>query len=105
MVHRLTAIMLGRLRMTVQQAKDQYKVFGNAVFGKPRAVHARSLAWWPRPKYSTTKKKEAIHEVIGPALRRLDHSLETEYAVRETIFGMAEADAQRCQRSVKYLLP
>ncbi|ENH67820.1 Calcium-independent phospholipase A2-gamma [Fusarium oxysporum f. sp. cubense race 1] len=39
----LSSIMLGRLRMSVDQALDTYKAFGNAVFGKPRWFHERSF--------------------------------------------------------------
>src|SRR5438552_333400 len=42
---RLSAIMLGRLRMTVGEAKAQYILFGDSVFGQARWIHVKSPLW------------------------------------------------------------
>ncbi|KAH6970848.1 acyl transferase/acyl hydrolase/lysophospholipase [Ilyonectria sp. MPI-CAGE-AT-0026] len=60
----LAAIMLGRLRMTVDEALDQYAEFGNKVFGKPRWFHERSLLWYPRAKFSCRKTRDAFKSVV-----------------------------------------
>lgn len=64
MQYRLAAIMLGRLRMTVDEALDQYAEFGNEVFGKPRWFHERSLLWYPRAKFSCRKTRDAFKSVV-----------------------------------------
>ncbi|EXM15503.1 hypothetical protein FoTM2_016595 [Fusarium oxysporum f. sp. vasinfectum] len=66
----LSSIMLGRLRMSVDQALDTYKAFGNAVFGKPRWFHERSFLWYPRAKFSCRKTRAAFQEVVYQTLRR-----------------------------------
>ncbi|KAF5250911.1 hypothetical protein FANTH_3965 [Fusarium anthophilum] len=65
----LSSIMLGRLRMSVDQALDTYKSFGNAVFGKPRQFHELSYSYWPRAKYSCRQTREAYKEIIFNALQ------------------------------------
>lgn len=64
--------MLGRLRFSVDEALDTYKSFGNAVFGKPRWFHVRSILWYPRTKFSCRKTREAFQDAIKKALER-DH--------------------------------
>ena len=66
----LSAIMMGRLRMTVDEALQQYSCFGNAVFGHPRWMHERSKIYWPRSKYGSRRVKRAILEAIRSGLRR-----------------------------------
>ncbi|KAG5758689.1 hypothetical protein H9Q72_013178 [Fusarium xylarioides] len=66
----LSSIMLGRLRMSVDQALDTYKSFGNAVFGKPRRFHELSLSYWPRAKYSCRQTREAYKKIIYDTLQR-----------------------------------
>ncbi|KAF5626091.1 calcium-independent phospholipase A2-gamma [Fusarium sp. NRRL 52700] len=66
----LSSIMLGRLRMSVDQALDTYKSFGNAVFGKPRVFHERSYRYYPRAKFSSRKTHEEFQKIIYEALQR-----------------------------------
>ncbi|KAI1063832.1 hypothetical protein LB506_005398 [Fusarium annulatum] len=66
----LSSIMLGRLRMSVDQALDTYKSFGNAVFGKPRRFHELSFPYWPRAKYSCRQTREAYQKIIYDTLQR-----------------------------------
>ncbi|KAF5563172.1 calcium-independent phospholipase A2-gamma [Fusarium napiforme] len=66
----LSSIMLGRLRMSVDEALDTYKAFGNAVFGKPRWFHERSFLWYPRAKFSCRKTRAVFQEVVYQTLRR-----------------------------------
>ncbi|KAF4461326.1 Calcium-independent phospholipase A2-gamma [Fusarium albosuccineum] len=66
----LSSIMLGRLRMSVDEALDEYTKFGNAVFGKPRWFHERSVMWYPRAKFSCRKTREAFKMVVYRSLRR-----------------------------------
>ncbi|KAF5010853.1 hypothetical protein FDECE_3026 [Fusarium decemcellulare] len=66
----LSSIMLGRLRMSVDDALDEYTEFGNAVFGKPRWFHERSGFWYPRAKFSCRKTGEAFKMVVYRSLQR-----------------------------------
>ncbi|KAJ3530581.1 hypothetical protein NM208_g9266 [Fusarium decemcellulare] len=66
----LSSLMLGRLRMSVDEALDEYSEFGNAVFGKSRWFHERSLLWYPRAKFSCRKTREAFQGVVLRNLRR-----------------------------------
>ncbi|KAG8668259.1 hypothetical protein FPOAC1_007637 [Fusarium poae] len=78
----LSSIMLGRLRLSVDEALDTYKAFGNAVFGKPRRFHERSILWWPRAKYSCRKTRAAFQDAIHKALKRQHDGVPGDTAVR-----------------------
>lgn len=67
---RLTAIMLGRLRMSVEEAQQAYTVFGTSVFGHGRWFHERSALFFPRSKYATRKARRAILAVIRDKLNQ-----------------------------------
>ncbi|KAM0491100.1 hypothetical protein ACHAQF_009232 [Verticillium nonalfalfae] len=56
--------MLGRMRLSVDNALKQYLEFGNEVFGKPRLWHERSWAWYPRAKYATRRVRGAFQQMI-----------------------------------------
>jgi hypothetical protein len=77
-LYSLSSIMLGRLRLSVDQALDQYKAFGNEVFGKPRRWHERSPFWYPRAKYSSRKTGEAFQNVVLESLQQGEHAAVTE---------------------------
>ncbi|CCT67855.1 uncharacterized protein FFUJ_14606 [Fusarium fujikuroi IMI 58289] len=66
----LSSIMLGRLRMSVDQALDTYKSFGNDIFGKPRLFHERSYCYYPRANFSSRKTHEAFQEIIYKVLQQ-----------------------------------
>ncbi|KAK2780857.1 hypothetical protein FQN53_000924 [Emmonsiellopsis sp. PD_33] len=66
----LSAIMLGRLRMTVDEALDHYRTFGNQVFGKARWWHERSILYCPRAKFSSKRARIAIKKVILAKLQQ-----------------------------------
>ena len=53
---RLIAIMVGRLRMSVDAAKDKYAELGRNVFGRSR--------WWRTSKYDHKPLEEAVKEVV-----------------------------------------
>jgi hypothetical protein len=62
--------MLGRLRMSVEEAKQAYITFGTTVFGRGRWFHERSILFFPRSKYSRRKVKRAILTVIRDKLNQ-----------------------------------
>ncbi|ERF73763.1 hypothetical protein EPUS_08561 [Endocarpon pusillum Z07020] len=64
----LSAIMLSRLRMSIDEALTQYTEFGNSVFGQPRWFHERSLSYLPRAKYPSRKVRGAILRLIHERL-------------------------------------
>jgi len=90
---RLTAIMLGRLRMTVEEAKSQYILFGNSVFGQARWFHVKSPLWSPRPKYPTRKIRRAVLEVIRIGLRNPNA---VPYEVESEQLAMPSRHEKRC---------
>ncbi|KAI1802871.1 FabD/lysophospholipase-like protein [Daldinia bambusicola] len=71
----LSAIMLGRLRMTVDEALEQYESFGKSVFGKARRWHERSIIAFPRAKYSSKKVMSAFQNIIQKSMGKDGHTL------------------------------
>ncbi|KAI0106932.1 FabD/lysophospholipase-like protein [Daldinia grandis] len=71
----LSAIMLWRLRMPVDEALRQYKMFGDNVFGKARWWHARSGLWFPRAKYPSKKARNAFKQIIHDKITEHDETL------------------------------
>jgi hypothetical protein len=65
----LSAIMLGRLRMDVNECLKFYGELGSEVFGHPRRLHvSRNLFvgrwWWPRSKYNCKKFEQLLQTTI-----------------------------------------
>ena len=60
----LIGIMLGRLRMCVDDCIAEYETLGGAVFGKPRWCHLRSALWLPREKYNYKKLEAVIQDLV-----------------------------------------
>lgn len=58
---RLSAIMLGRMRMGVQHAIRQYETIGDNVFGRPRHF---AMGGYTRPKYRSQDMVRALKQVI-----------------------------------------
>jgi hypothetical protein len=81
--------------MSVQDALDQYKVFGCQVFGKPRTVWVKSALWFPRPKYSASQKRKAILHIIKAGLKDPSTSNVT---VEKVVFAMQHQMSEYCQR-------
>jgi hypothetical protein len=86
--------MLGRLSLTVQEAKEQYTRFGNGVFGQGRWFHMKSALWYPRPKYAATKVRQAILEVVRLGLR--DPNV-VDYEVQHETLAMEPRFEKACQ--------
>jgi len=62
----LIAIMLGRLRMSVEEALSAYEDITKHGFGHPRLRSSRGPIWWPgRPKYDSTLLENEIKRVVG----------------------------------------
>ena len=61
--------MIGRLRMTIDDALAQYDVMGNQVFGKPRLLH-RQLDFlnYATPKYPSRNMVNALLEIVRNGL-------------------------------------
>jgi hypothetical protein len=71
----LSAIMLGRLRMSVEEALANYLTFGRSVFGQARWWHERSILYFPRAKYPSRKIRGALVEVIYNKLKQNDDKM------------------------------
>ncbi len=60
----LISIMLGRLRMSIDDCIAEYETLGPKVFAHSRWFHFRSPLFWPRDKYDHRSLEKAIREVI-----------------------------------------
>lgn len=58
------SIMLGRLRMSIDDCIAEYENLGPKVFAHPRWFHLRSPLFWPRDKYDHRSLEKVIREVI-----------------------------------------
>ncbi|KAI4214394.1 MAG: hypothetical protein LQ351_003147 [Letrouitia transgressa] len=83
----LIAIMLGRLRMTVEAALEQYKGLSEKVFEKPSSRLKRSLS-----KYSSTTRRDTLEQLFT-TLRPAQPSPHEE-------IGKFKSDAVRCRTIV-----
>jgi hypothetical protein len=64
----LIAIMLGRLRMNVDECIKDYKTMGGLIFGRPRLFSMRGPLLANRPKYNHEKLKEAVESIVNNRL-------------------------------------
>ena len=62
---RLISIMLGRLRMTIDDCISEYEMLGEKVFGHSRWFHLRSPLFWPRDKYSHRVFQDVVRDVVS----------------------------------------
>jgi hypothetical protein len=99
-VPRLTAILLGRLEMSVQKALEQYDIVGNEVFGKPRFIHSTmKVANYVREKYSEKRMEASMISVIRNGLQdelrlsRREEQEQRKYASEAAFLS----DASRCR--------
>jgi hypothetical protein len=86
--NRLIAIMLSRLRMSVDDCIHEYLELGGKVFGKPRHLYALVLPVWrfKRTKYDADVLKKVIEDVANRHGRRDDAKLfESEEGLCQTL--------------------
>lgn len=62
---RLSAIMLGRFRMTVPDCIQEYKNLGEKVFGKPRTFCTLRFGIIPRERYKAARLEEVFRDVAA----------------------------------------
>ncbi|KAF5700326.1 guanine nucleotide-binding alpha-3 subunit [Fusarium globosum] len=67
-------LMLGRLRMSVDQAIDNFINFGNTVFGRPRLFHTTSAYFPSRTKYPAANVRRAFQNITKAAACIWDNS-------------------------------
>jgi hypothetical protein len=69
MSSRLIALMLGRLKMSVDECLEAYQTLGDSIFGHPRWRHIRQFKipflWWPRSKYNKQKFEDVIQGFVN----------------------------------------
>ena len=63
--------MLGRLRMSVDEAIEDFTSLAGDVFGRPRLCCIRGPILWPRPKYDESNLENAVKGVVNKRLPRL----------------------------------
>jgi len=68
--------------MSVEQAIDQYNVFGGKVFGKPRFLHGRwDFTNYLQPKYKSKLTESVFQEVIKNGMTKITQTEEKAEAV------------------------
>ena len=67
----LIAIMLGRLRMNIDDCITEYENLGEKVFAHSRWFHSTSPLWWSRAKYNHKTLERVIQEVIRERVPKL----------------------------------
>lgn len=60
----LIAIMLGRLRMNIDDCISDYETLGAKVFAHSRWAHLRSPLFWPRDKYNHRTLEDVVNQVV-----------------------------------------
>src|ERR1700753_2548337 len=56
--------MLGRLRMSCDDAMQEYRDLSKLIFGNPRWASWRGPILWPRPKYDEKSIQRAVDDVV-----------------------------------------
>ena len=69
----LISIMLGRLRMNVDDCIKEYETLGGKVFGKSRWFHLRSIPpfWLPREKYNHNRLEGVIQSLVDRRIPKI----------------------------------
>ena len=67
----LIGIMLGRLRMNIDDCVSDYEKLGDKVFGRSRWFHLRSPFWFPRDKYNHHNLEHAVKEVVAQKIPKI----------------------------------
>lgn len=63
--------MLGRMEMSIEDALEQYDIFGKQIFGKPRPLHPQvHLFDMIQPKYPSKNMERVLVSVVAKALRQ-----------------------------------
>ena len=73
--HRLISIMLSRLRMSVDEAIEEYEHLAGYIFGHPRLFSIRGPIPFPRDKYSSKRVVDVIQDVVLSRLCGRDASI------------------------------
>ncbi|MCJ1450133.1 hypothetical protein MMC28_000462 [Mycoblastus sanguinarius] len=68
----LISIMLGRLRMNIDDCIFDYETLGGKVFGHPRWFHLRSILWLPRDKYNHRVLNDVVMDVVRRRAPKID---------------------------------
>ena len=67
----LIGIMLGRLRMSIDDCISEYEKLGAEVFGHSRWFHLRSPLWLPREQYNCRDLERIIQRVVDENVPRI----------------------------------
>ena len=68
----LISIMLGRLRMNIDDCIEEYEKLGSEIFANPRKFHFRSLLFAPREKYNHKVLKDVIQKLVNERVPKID---------------------------------
>lgn len=67
----LISIMLGRLRMNIDDCITEYENIGSELFGKPRWFHIRSPLFFPREKYNHKVLENIIQTIVNERVPKI----------------------------------
>ena len=67
----LIGIMLGRLRMNIDDCITDYEKLGAKVFARSRLFHVRSPLWLPREKYDHKVLEQVVQEVVAERVPKI----------------------------------
>ena len=80
----LIAIMLGRLRMDVDDSIVASKAVLTRILSKKRHIHMRSFPWWPREKYDHMILEQEIQKVVRQFAPKVPgYTRDSEFAFNE----------------------
>ncbi|KAF7865472.1 hypothetical protein EAF04_006447 [Stromatinia cepivora] len=75
----LIAIMLSRLRMSIDDCIQEYENLGEKIFGQPRKLSMRGPIPWNREKYDHRKLEEVIKDVVKRRAWKKDQITDSVY--------------------------
>lgn len=82
--------------MSVDEAIEAFRSFGDSVFAKERLFHERRLLYFPRAKYSTKRTKKAFLKIIHDGMRKHSEGELENYQVEKEPFAMPRYSDHQC---------
>ena len=82
--------------MSVDEALESFRSFGNLVFAKERLFHERTLLYFPRAKYSTKRVRKAFLGIIRESMNKHRREEVENYQIETEPFAMPKYSDQCC---------
>ena len=88
-VFRIVAIMIGRLRMNINECVKQFCQLGDSTWAHPRRLSSRSPLFWPGAKYDHRRLESFMQNVVR------DRTAQGNTDMNEGVFASSPALCQR----------